>query len=547
MEKKRKKPIYEETPYPSVEQAFDELSQEAFAVWIRLHVATEDQLCEGKRALGWMCNYSTGRFYKIMKELYCKDYVRYIKPDALGQPHTVVLHKRAMIGGKNHFVRLRRSRTASGIHSMLIEGIDSNDHEDAVTDEAFQAKTSNTSKRGVKKRKRSSSKAKSKSSERGAVEDGGPSRKELLAKGRRKYVERDNEELPLDEIEHPSSLPLPGPSPNPTPCKKKPNNKAKRKSSFASQTEDSLTTSSSTNAGGERKKIKSGKKNKKKETSLSKKMAEKRQEIKDKRSNKHKEKKVVKTWNIDYSKLDSKGDPSISFDPKYTRRDELIGILEAPTKGTGIKRAFVSKNKETKERTEAKLGHEFARIYKRYRNLIQDARKRDSRFVMPPSSEKYCGRIAIQCIYHEITPRQLLEYWDENIKHFAQGTFKHPYPTLSFLSGSYAAEQVAAALFEHTEGGNKKWKSGDFKRHRKSVPAGAHSFFDTEELDTELKQGLLDAGFEIGQHTKYDDRYLLTIQKTAQAIAKGKNIFIAGTMKTMVLWAVENLYCEDDE
>ena len=166
-----------------------------------------------------------------------------------------------------------------------------------------------------------------------------------------------------------------------------------------------MTTSSCTSrarktksSSGRRKKEQSTKK----ESALSKAMVKKRHEIKSQNRKKRKEKKVVKTWRIDYSKLDSKGVPSISFDPKSTRRDELIAILEAPTWGKGISRKMSQHRKEAKEKTEAKLGREFARIYKRYRNLVQDARDRKSRFELPPSSEKYCVRIAIQCIYQQM-------------------------------------------------------------------------------------------------------------------------------------------------
>lgn len=244
---------------------------------------------------------------------------------------------------------------------------------------------------------------------------------------------------------------------------------------------------------------------------------------------------------INYSKLDSKGDPSISFEVRSKRRDELLAILNVKIKGKGAKK----EDKIVRNRTIKKLGKEFGRIYKRYRNMLLDSRGCITRFMMPPDSDKYCQKAALQCIYNGITPRQLLEYWDNHINDFANGSFTKPYPPLSFLSSNFASEQVAMALFEETNGGTKKWSVGDFSKNSKGNKKDTHSFFDTEQLDRRLRPGLLDAGFELGD--KYDNRYLMTVQKTAMAIANGKKIFVSGKLKEMTDWAVDNLYGDVDE
>jgi uncharacterized protein YndB with AHSA1/START domain len=556
--KKNKKPIYEETQHPSIEQSYDELSQEGFAVWIRMMVMTPDELCLGKLAIGKKCGYSVGRFYKIMKELHNKDYVRYNKPPRLGMPHEVILHKRAMISGRNNFVRLSGSPSVSNIRDVLSGIIEDNEQSNMKVIANSHNKKHIKPKRPLVDSNNESSMEEtpfeSKSESRKGVTNV-PSREELISKGRRKHVIKTSKTVGVVRKENVKSPPPITPSPNNKTPNNNKNNKTNRISSFASQNEDySLNKSNynkyrargNENPTGERT-------SKKNETPLSVKLAEKALKIKQERKEKRKNKKTVKSWKIDYNlletdydKIDRKGDPSISFNPKSPRREKLIAILEASTKGKGVTKKMASERKKAKIRTEQKLGHEFSRIYTRYRNLVNIARNRESRFAMPPSSEKYCSKIAVQCIYNEITPRQLLEYWDENIKHFANKTFKHPYPTLTFLSGVYAAEQVAAAVFENTDGGKRKWKSGDFTKTDNSKTA-SHSFFDVRELDVELKEGLVEAGFEIGAGTKYNDRYLLTIQKTAISIAKGKHIFVTGVMKDMVNWAVENLYAYNGE
>lgn len=533
--KKREKIVYEETPYPSIEQAYDELTQEGFGVWIRLMVATPDELCSGKLALSVICNYSAARFYKIMKELYNKDYIKYEKSKQLGTPHRIILNKKAMISGRTSFVKLSSPSIANKRRELNNTIFEKNEEDNTNEFGEYDEINLEDAKKTMTSIKNNVSMLTSK----------GLSSKQLLkqilsSQGRVKYVENDTDEVTRNEKSHKTLLP---PSPvTPPPNNPKNNNNNREISSFATQNEDSLAKPNLIRA---RARVQP------KTTKLSKKMAEKHQEMKKAISEKRKSKEIVKSWKInyellesDYDKFDSNGDPSISFDPKSPRRDSLLEILEAKTKGRGLTKKLASERKKAKTRTETKLGSEFARIYIRYRNLINSARKRESRFVMAPGSEKYCAKIAVQCIYNEITPRQLLEYWDENIKHFHPKTFKHPYPTLSFLCGTYASEQVAAALFEKTDGGRKKWKSGDFSRVD-SDKTNSHSFFNTSELDNRLKAGLVEAGYEIGPNTKYDDRYLITIQKTAIAIANGKKLFVSGAMRGMVRWAVDNLYTKD--
>jgi hypothetical protein len=297
-------------------------------------------------------------------------------------------------------------------------------------------------------------------------------------------------------------------------------------------------TSLETSKNKQTKKNKDGEeKIKKRPSELSKKLEKKKKKIDADRKLKRERNKKLK-YKVNYSKLDSKGDPSVSFVVKSKRRAELMAILNAKIKGKGAKK----ENRIVRTRTIRKLGKEFARIYIRYRNMLLKSKGSDNRFILSPGSEELCQKAALQCIYHDITPRQLLEYWDIHISEFAPGNFVKPYPPLSFLTSVYASEQVSMALFEKTTGGSKKWSSGDFNKQYddKNYKNNSHSFFDVEQLDKRLRHGLIDAGFNLGD--KYDNRYLLTVQKTALAIVHGKKIFVAGKLKEMVDWAIDNLY-----
>jgi hypothetical protein len=257
-------------------------------------------------------------------------------------------------------------------------------------------------------------------------------------------------------------------------------------------------------------------------------------------------KKAPKT-DINYDKLDLKceakidlrGKPAISFDLNSRGRKITLGIIQSNS----------NKKQDIELRNEVieKIGQEFARIYRRYRNLLQDYNGNVSRYTMQDDCLKYCEKIGVSCIQNGITPRQLLEYWSIRIVNFAEGVFQQKFPTLPFLSSSYAIEQVVVAVFENTQGKAKHWRPGDFEKEA-ATQSSVHSFFNTNELDKRLKVGLFKAGFITdGNGCKYDDRFLLTVQKTAIAISAGKDVFCGGELKKMVEWALVNLYCASED
>jgi hypothetical protein len=270
-----------------------------------------------------------------------------------------------------------------------------------------------------------------------------------------------------------------------------------------------------------------------KRTALSEKMVQKRAQVKTERSVERKKRKTMPKGKMDWSRLDIgdirldlRGHPIISFDPKTKDHAAIIKILEKKP-ANKLRKAVM-----------AKLTSEMGRIYHRYLIMRKNANNLARTDAIDPALyARYAGHVAVRCLYQGITPRQLLEYWEEHLSDFANCDLK--YPTLSFLSGPHAAEQVASAVFEETGGGKKKWKPGDFKRRKDD----SHSFSDTDTLDKRLRRGLVKAGFNV---RACDDRYLMTIQQTARTIAKGHKIFVSEPIRGMVEWAVEHLYGDEE-
>jgi len=255
-----------------------------------------------------------------------------------------------------------------------------------------------------------------------------------------------------------------------------------------------------------------------------------REENKRKKSEKIKkgiEKKKKRSFavgqNIDWTKLDQRGDPAISFSPSVKTRKLMIEILDGSNRNQ-MKRRFIKK-----------MGSEFGRIYSRYRRLLQREAGNQPTYLLPSQEHKYAAAAAEWCVRKEVTPRQVLTYWHMNIANFAERTMK--IPPLVFLSSPANIDTVACASLESSEAG---WKAGQPKP---STPS-SHGFSDLRQLDARLRPALERAGFET---QAYNDRHLLTIQKTAIARANGARIFVGADLKAMIDWASRNLYGKESK
>lgn len=228
---------------------------------------------------------------------------------------------------------------------------------------------------------------------------------------------------------------------------------------------------------------------------------------------------------IDWAKLDQVGRPVVSFDPFSPERPRMLKVLKRDARD------------RTRSEIVRKLGVEFSRIYERYR---RDAERRRTGMnsmlyeVQGDKERKACEEAAIQCILRSVTPRQVLEYWDKNIKDYTGGNMV--IPPLTFLKSASAIDRVAASALG-TVSKLEKLKSAPVSKLR---PQNRNTFSGTDGLDIRIRPTLERLGFKT---QAYNDRYLLSIQHNALSIAAGKSIFLAeGRMRDFVMAVVGELY-----
>lgn len=92
----------------TIEDAFMELSGQAMALWIRLHMVPGSAFAGGRRALARTLGVPYRTFDRLARELELKAYLRQVRHrhPRPGQPTEFVLQRRAIIAGPNRFVRL---------------------------------------------------------------------------------------------------------------------------------------------------------------------------------------------------------------------------------------------------------------------------------------------------------------------------------------------------------------------------------------------------------------------------------------------------------
>lgn len=89
----------------SIVEAFEELTPQAFAVWIRLMVTSEEELL-GRKRIAKMLKYSLAASDNILNELKHKSYISFQRKKNPGGQVRVVIRRRAIISGRNNFVKL---------------------------------------------------------------------------------------------------------------------------------------------------------------------------------------------------------------------------------------------------------------------------------------------------------------------------------------------------------------------------------------------------------------------------------------------------------
>jgi hypothetical protein len=228
---------------------------------------------------------------------------------------------------------------------------------------------------------------------------------------------------------------------------------------------------------------------------------------------------------LDWNDLDV-----VTFDPRRSKHRLMCTLLAR--KPRDPERAALVKRLET----------EFCRLYTRYRRAAERASGRPVvTYEVTKKERKYAAAAGALCVQRGVTPRQLMEFWHANLKHFRRAA-NMQVPTLSFLSGPANIDTVACGLvLDETAPGGARIGTSD-PEDNGARPKAGNSFSDTTRLDARLRKGLEGAGFSTRE---LNDRYLLTVQKNALGIANGRDIFIGkGSLRDMSLWAARTLYAK---
>lgn len=202
---------------------------------------------------------------------------------------------------------------------------------------------------------------------------------------------------------------------------------------------------------------------------------------------------------------------SVTFAPADDERKRLIKVLKRKS------------GNKARMKLEKDLTREFLRTYIRRRHEVH------ANYVLVTKERAYATEAARLCIMKAVTPTRLIGYWVEHIGNFTGMRF----PPLNFLARPGNVDEVSVQEVAGTKQKRKRKGKDDPEVHAYS---GA--------LNPGLRRGLVDAGIIDG--TEFSDRFLMTVQTTAQSLAQGRNLFVSSKLKPMVDWAVSNLYADAD-
>jgi hypothetical protein len=234
---------------------------------------------------------------------------------------------------------------------------------------------------------------------------------------------------------------------------------------------------------------------------------------------------------IDWDRLDQWGKPQITFNPSTQEREQMVALL------SGDSRRLTPAERKLKRDMEKKLESEFTRMYERYRRMVlRENGSAKTMYEVMEGERKYALKAAVACIVKGVTPRQVLEYWHNHIGDFADS--KMPVPPITFLSQPANIDTVQISTMP---GQSNKPKRA---RKRGRLPS-VHTMSDTSLLHPKLRKALMSQGFDL---MEMNDSYLTTIQAYAIDIVSGAVDvrLIPSKIRGMVKWAAENFYRDVD-
>jgi hypothetical protein len=537
-----------DTDGPTIPQAYTALSQEAFAVWIRMHCLSSQEMEAGRGKLAKAFGLSEARSNVILRELLLKGYV---EADAKGPPHPTAfrLSKRCKVVGRNHFIKLSRA----------LDGFGANGEAEHMRTDAEQSSHWPPS---------------DSVSGSGAYQDRSPAEVDVVAAPGQRWLDHEGAPVPIasvtrvvvSEDEHwllPASVASVARTGSnrsqPKVCQDtRTDGKTATKAGkpvYAKDREHTRTVAGMSMAKAAREHADSDRPENATDSFRSHEYTERSSSrIDPSRMQKRKAEEVERKRDlhttaarhpdtgkpINWDKLDLVGKPVISFSPSRERRETMVHLLVSEY------RRLKPNERKLRGALIEKLTSEFTRIYTRYRRAANvEAGHLRCDYIVAPQERKFAERAAIACLIKGVTPRELLEYWHANIKHFAGGRMK--VPSLTFLSQPSFVDEVAVNGFAVSgssaveAGGAKSAASGEARRPGawRPPPRRTPHLGDTSQLHPRLRAELMEAGFNM---SKYNDTDLAVIQDYAIEVMGGKTgiKLMPESLRPMIKWAMEN-------
>ncbi len=545
------KKVKDETIHTSIEKAYKDLSPQGFAVWVRLHVVPPEELTQGRGRIAKLIGYSEGRSNAILRELTLQGYLEQ-KSKGRFEATSFFLIRRCKITGVNAFVRLNSAFFPSSQEELEVipapapkqstrETIYFDCEEEVDEEESTNISWNGPSERelnsalgisppkNVLKGKKSNGKpteeksqdASDESDDCKSLDDFYDSITGVRAKVNAKKTSSDD----VENTTQNGKIPRRDHSQKTTPLEL-----SKMRDFYKYVQPKEARDSDAKNDGGSNssdtyiRERRVGKLNLEKIPSKEERRAKRVMNAESAPTHPD----VGKP--IDWNRFDLNDKPIISFAPDDSERATMIQLLSADH------RRLSSKERTIREQIKNKLRQEFVRAYERYRKaVLREAGQRTTLYSVAPDEYRYAEKAAIACIEKGVTPKQVLQYWHENIRNFADK--RMPVPPLPFLSSMANIDRVAIDLLsearETTPAKAKERKGGerDFSRD---------AYGDVSLLHPRLRKILLSGGFDLSKTT---DKQLVNIQAQAIDIAQDPEsiTFISREIREMVKYAAENV------
>jgi DNA-binding MarR family transcriptional regulator len=90
----------------SISEGFEDLTAQAFAIWIRLHLTSDDELDSGRRGLAKKLGLKEATLNRILAELRRKGFIQIRRSENNRRRSRLILKRRAILKGRDRFIKL---------------------------------------------------------------------------------------------------------------------------------------------------------------------------------------------------------------------------------------------------------------------------------------------------------------------------------------------------------------------------------------------------------------------------------------------------------